>query len=54
MKMKKCLFIKKLFKYCHESKATDIDITTMQSSLSIKLKISGEWTEPIGTFQLLL
>ncbi len=45
-------FIKKLFKYCHENKATDIDITTMQSSLSIKLKISGEWTEPIGTFPI--
>ena len=46
------LFIKKLFKYCHENKATDIDITTMQSSLSIKLKISGEWTDPIGAFPI--
>lgn len=44
------VFIKKLFKYAQDNKATDIDITTMQSSLSIKLKISGEWTDPIGAF----
>lgn len=46
------VFIRKLFKYCHDEKATDIDITTMQSSLSIKLKISGEWTDPIGTLPI--
>lgn len=46
------MFIRKLFKHCHEEKATDIDITTMQSSLSIKLKISGEWDEPIGTIPI--
>lgn len=46
------IFIKKIFKYCQESKATDIDITTMQSSLSVKLKASGEWEEPIGTFPI--
>lgn len=46
------VFIKKLFKYCHENKATDINITTMQSTLSIILKISGEWTEPVGAFPI--
>lgn len=46
------VFLKKLFKYCHEEKATDIDITTMQSSLSIKLKISGEWDKPIGAIPI--
>lgn len=45
-------YLKKLFKFCHESKATDIDLTTMQSSISIKLKVSGEWTDPIGTIPI--
>jgi type II secretory ATPase GspE/PulE/Tfp pilus assembly ATPase PilB-like protein len=42
------LFIKKLFRYCYEEKATDIDLVSMQASISIKLKISGEWTPQIG------
>lgn len=46
------VFIKKLFKSCQENKATDIDLTTMQSTVSIKLKISGEWTEPIGAIPI--
>lgn len=45
-------FIKKLFKLCQEDNATDIDLTAMQSTVSIKLKISGEWTDPIGTIPI--
>lgn len=46
------VYLKKLLKFCHENKATDIDLTTMQSTVSIKVKISGEWTDPIGTIPI--
>lgn len=45
-------FIERMFKYCNDAGATDIDITTMQSSLSIKLKVSGEWTQQIGVLPI--
>lgn len=45
-------FIKKLFKYCHDNNGSDIDITTMQSNLSIKLKVSGEWTNTVGVIPI--
>ncbi len=45
-------FIRKLFKYCNDNNGTDIDITTMQSNLSIKLKVSGEWTNTVGVIPI--
>ncbi|MFA6395670.1 MAG: ATPase, T2SS/T4P/T4SS family [Sulfurimonas sp.] len=45
-------FIRRLFRYAHDEKATDIDLTTMQATVSIKLKVSGEWTAPIGAFPI--
>lgn len=46
------IFIKKLFKYCNDNGGTDIDITTMQSNLAIKLKVSGEWTNTVGVIPI--
>lgn len=37
------VYIRKLFKSCYENKASDIDFTSMQSTIAVKLKISGEW-----------
>lgn len=37
------IYIRKLFKACYENKASDIDFTSMQSTIAVKLKISGEW-----------
>lgn len=45
-------FIKRLFRYCYEEKATDIDLVSMQASISVKLKIAGEWTASIGAFPI--
>ncbi|MDQ1341022.1 MAG: ral secretion pathway protein, partial [Campylobacterota bacterium] len=43
-------YIKKIVQYAYDEKATDIDIAAMEASMSIKLKISGEWGSPIGVF----
>ncbi len=45
-------FIRRLLRYAHEEKANDIDFTSMQATVAIKLKVSGEWTDPIGTFPI--
>jgi general secretion pathway protein E len=46
------VFIRRLFRYTHDEKATDIDLTSMQATISIKLKVSGEWTSPIGALPI--
>lgn len=46
-------FIKKIVQYAYDEKATDIDITAMEASMSIKLKVAGEWTDSIGVFPLI-
>lgn len=45
-------YIKKIIQYAYDEKATDIDIASMEASVSIKLKISGEWSNTIGVFPL--
>lgn len=45
-------YIKKIVQYAYDEKATDIDIAAMEASMSVKLKIAGEWSNPIGVFPL--
>lgn len=46
------VFIRRVLRYAHEEKASDIDLTSMHATVSIKFKISGEWTEPVGAFPI--
>lgn len=45
-------FIRKILKFILDNKATDINLISMQTTLSMIAKISGEWTEPIGTLPI--